>query len=201
MDEVNLLEDHLVDLLLDVAASGGIAPAGRPVAVKVIRPEFAEDAEFRRRFRQEVQAAQRVQGLYTAPVIDSDAEGTRPWLATAFVPGPTLSSAVAGHGPLPVGTVLLLVSFGVVMVYSATSATALLDEGDPTGLVKRQVVYALLGLAVFLVAARARMGTLRRIGPLGLAVSGVLLAVVLVPGIGTVVNGSRRWIDLGELPA
>ena len=95
------------------------------------------------------------------------------------------------------GTVLLLVCFGVVMVYSATSATALLDEGDPTGLVKRQVVYAVLGLAAFLVAARARMGMLRRIGPLALAVSGVLLAVVLVPGIGTVVNGSRRWIDLG----
>ncbi|MFE5211541.1 protein kinase [Streptomyces sp. NPDC056600] len=83
-------------------------PGGRPVALKVIRPEFAEDPEFRRRFAQEVRAAERVQGLYTAPVIDSDTQGPRPWLATAYVPGPTLAAAVAEHGPLPVATVLLL---------------------------------------------------------------------------------------------
>nr|WP_258016168.1 serine/threonine-protein kinase [Streptomyces sp. AJS327] len=85
-------------------------PGGRPVAIKVIRPDFSEDAEFRRRFRQEVQAAQRVQGLYTAPVIDSDTEGPNPWLATAYVPGPPLTAAVAEHGKLPVPTVLLLVA-------------------------------------------------------------------------------------------
>ncbi|WP_199550114.1 serine/threonine-protein kinase [Streptomyces sp. N35] len=85
-------------------------PGGRPVAIKVIRPELSEDAEFRRRFRQEVQSAQRVQGLYTAPVIDSDADGNHPWLATAYVPGPALSAAVIEHGKLPVETVLLLVA-------------------------------------------------------------------------------------------
>uniref|UniRef100_UPI0039F5F001 serine/threonine-protein kinase n=1 Tax=Streptomyces sp. KLOTTS4A1 TaxID=3390996 RepID=UPI0039F5F001 len=85
-------------------------PGGRPVAIKVIRPELSEDAEFRRRFRQEVQSAQRVQGLYTAPVIDSDAEGDNPWLATAYVPGPALSAAVIEHGRLPSETVLLLVA-------------------------------------------------------------------------------------------
>ncbi|MER7519161.1 serine/threonine-protein kinase [Streptomyces sp. NPDC126499] len=85
-------------------------PGGRPVAVKVIRPEFGEDAEFRRRFAQEVRSAQRVQGLYTAPVIDADAEGTQPWLATAYVPGPSLADAVVTHGALPVETVLLLVA-------------------------------------------------------------------------------------------
>ncbi|MFQ6197020.1 serine/threonine protein kinase [Streptomyces sp. NPDC000405] len=85
-------------------------PAGRPVAIKVIRPEFAEDQEFRRRFAAEVAAARRVQGLCTAPVLDSDTDGPRPWLATAYVPGPTLSSAVATHGPLPVATVLLLIA-------------------------------------------------------------------------------------------
>ncbi|WP_420711787.1 protein kinase domain-containing protein [Streptomyces sp. NRRL F-5123] len=102
-------------------------PAGRPVAVKVIRPEFAEDAEFRRRFKQEVQAAQRVQGLYTAPVIDSDADGTRPWLATAFVPGPTLASAVASHGPLPVPTVLLLVA-GIAEALEAVHGAGLVHR-------------------------------------------------------------------------
>ncbi|MGW3010734.1 serine/threonine protein kinase [Streptomyces sp. NPDC001219] len=85
-------------------------PGGRPVAIKVIRPEFSEDAEFRRRFKQEVQSAQRVQGLFTAPVIDSDADGTSPWLATAYVPGPSLSAAIAEHGKLPAPAVLLLVA-------------------------------------------------------------------------------------------
>ncbi|MFD7909670.1 serine/threonine-protein kinase [Streptomyces sp. NPDC059752] len=83
-------------------------PGGRPIALKVIRPEFGEDPEFRRRFQQEVRAAERVQGLYTAPVIDSDTEGAQPWLATAYVPGPSLAHAVARHGALPVRSVLLL---------------------------------------------------------------------------------------------
>jgi serine/threonine protein kinase len=85
-------------------------PGGHPIALKTIRPELSEDPEFRRRFRQEVQAAQRVQGLYTAPVIDYDTEGDRPWLATAYVPGPSLHSAVAEHGALPVTSVLLLLA-------------------------------------------------------------------------------------------
>jgi serine/threonine protein kinase len=85
-------------------------PGGRPVAIKVIRPDFAQDPEFRRRFKQEVQAAQRVQGLFTAPVIDCDTEGANPWLATAYVPGPSLHAAVAEFGPLPVSTIVLLVA-------------------------------------------------------------------------------------------
>lgn len=85
-------------------------PGGRPVAIKVIRPDFGQDPEFRRRFAQEVQAAQRVQGLFTAPVIDADPEAEQPWLATAYVPGPSLADAVAEHGKLPVETVLLLVA-------------------------------------------------------------------------------------------
>ncbi|MCP9956647.1 serine/threonine-protein kinase [Streptomyces sudanensis] len=85
-------------------------PGGRPVAIKVIRPDFAQDAEFRRRFAREVQAAQRVQGLYTAPVIDADTDAREPWLATAYVPGPSLADAVRKHGPMPVDTVLLLVA-------------------------------------------------------------------------------------------
>ncbi|MFF8376043.1 serine/threonine-protein kinase [Streptomyces sp. NPDC015661] len=85
-------------------------PGGRPVAIKLIRPEFGEDAEFRRRFAQEVRSAQRVQGLFTAPVIDADPDGAQPWLATAYVPGPSLADAVVAHGALPVETVLLLVA-------------------------------------------------------------------------------------------
>ncbi|MFD4245933.1 serine/threonine-protein kinase [Streptomyces sp. NPDC058525] len=85
-------------------------PGGRPVAIKVIRPEFGEDAEFRRRFTQEVQSAQRVQGLFTAPVIDADTDSAQPWLATAYVPGPSLADSVVAHGALPVEAVLLLIA-------------------------------------------------------------------------------------------
>lgn len=76
-------------------------PGRRAVAVKVVRRELADDPEFRRRFRREVEVAQRVQGLYTAPVLDTDPDAPRPWLATAYVAGPTLQEAVAEHGPLP----------------------------------------------------------------------------------------------------
>ncbi|MFF7124202.1 protein kinase [Streptomyces sp. NPDC008240] len=85
-------------------------PGGRAVAVKVIRPELAENAEFRKRFQAEVAAAGRVHGIYTAPVVDSDTEGAVPWCATAYVPGPSLSEAVREHGPLPVDTVLRLIA-------------------------------------------------------------------------------------------
>jgi hypothetical protein len=76
----------------------------------VIRPDFGADPEFRRRFQQEIRSAERVQGLFTAPVIDSDTTGPQPWLATAYVPGPSAAEAVAGHGRLPVSTVLFLVA-------------------------------------------------------------------------------------------
>ncbi|MEU4924907.1 protein kinase [Streptomyces yokosukanensis] len=85
-------------------------PGGRAVAVKVIRAELAENTEFRRRFRAEVAAASRVHGIYTAPVVDSDTEGSVPWCATAYVPGPSLADAVREHGPLPVDTVLRLIA-------------------------------------------------------------------------------------------
>ena len=81
---------------------------GRTVAVKVVRAELAEDPEFRERFRREVAAAQAVSGAYTAPVVDSDREGPTPWLATAYVLGPSLTEAVATHGPLPADAVRAL---------------------------------------------------------------------------------------------
>ncbi|WP_425556328.1 serine/threonine-protein kinase, partial [Kitasatospora nipponensis] len=81
---------------------------GRTVAVKVVRAELAEDEEFRERFRREVAAAQAVSGTCTAPVVDADPQGPTPWLATAYVLGPSLAEAVASHGPLPPGTVRAL---------------------------------------------------------------------------------------------
>ncbi|MDX2649581.1 phosphate ABC transporter substrate-binding protein PstS [Streptomyces sp. PA03-1a] len=87
--------------------------SGRALAVKVVRPEFAEDAGFRDRFRREVAAARRVSGAFTAPVVDADADAEQPWLATLFVPGPALSRRVAERGPLPAEEVLGL-SAGLV---------------------------------------------------------------------------------------
>ena len=79
------------------------SPGGRLVAVKVIRPELAADPGFRSRFEREVRAARSVSGMFTAPVVDADTDGQPPWLATAFVPGPSLADAVAEFGPLPPG--------------------------------------------------------------------------------------------------
>lgn len=79
----------------------GFSPAGRAVAVKVIHAQFARDQEFLRRFSNEVAAASAVGGMYTAPVVDYDVSGATPWLATAYVPGPTLAAFIAAHGPLP----------------------------------------------------------------------------------------------------
>ncbi|MFE3872837.1 serine/threonine-protein kinase [Kitasatospora sp. NPDC059146] len=86
----------------------GRTAGGRTVAVKVVRAELADDAEFRARFRQEVAAARRVGGAWTAPVLDADTEGEQPWVATGYVAGPVLADAVRAHGPLPEAAVRAL---------------------------------------------------------------------------------------------
>lgn len=73
---------------------------GRAVAVKVARPELAADRSFRERFRAEVDAARRVGGFHTAPVVDADPDAKAPWLATAYIPGPTLSELLEDQGPM-----------------------------------------------------------------------------------------------------
>ncbi|MFJ4784023.1 PQQ-binding-like beta-propeller repeat protein [Streptomyces sp. NPDC088794] len=78
----------------------GRSTSGRAVAVKVVHTKYADDPEFRARFRQEVVAARRVSGAFTAPVVDADPDAERPWMATAFVPGRTLSERVDESGPL-----------------------------------------------------------------------------------------------------
>jgi WD40 repeat protein len=86
----------------------GRSAGGRLVAVKVIRDELAGDADFRARFRREVAGARLVSGIYTAPVVNADLDGPVPWLATAYVAGPSLLAAVAGYGPLPAVSVRAL---------------------------------------------------------------------------------------------
>ena len=83
----------------------GRSVSGRLLAIKVIRPELVTDDAFRVRFRQEVAAARQVSGAFTAPVVDADTDAEQPWLATLFVPGPSLHQRVAEQGPLPEGQV------------------------------------------------------------------------------------------------
>ncbi|WP_024803570.1 serine/threonine-protein kinase [Nocardia sp. BMG51109] len=101
--------------LLGVLGSGGMGRVylgqtgeGRTVAVKVVRPDLAGDNTFRTRFQREVAAARRVSGRYTVPVLDAEVDVARPWLATGYVPGPSLTDAVENHGPLPEQSLLAL---------------------------------------------------------------------------------------------
>jgi serine/threonine protein kinase len=83
----------------------GRSAAGRLVAVKTIKVDLAEEAGFRTRFAQEVAAARRVSGFFTAAVVEADPEADLPWLATAYVPAPSLARLVTAFGPLPVASV------------------------------------------------------------------------------------------------
>lgn len=90
-----------------VLGSGGMgvvhlarSASGLRLAVKVVHQQYAADPEFRARFRQEVAAARRVSGAFTAPVVDADPDAERPWMATSYIPGPTLAEQVKNNGPM-----------------------------------------------------------------------------------------------------
>ncbi|MFK4270657.1 protein kinase domain-containing protein [Streptomyces milbemycinicus] len=94
---------------------------GQPIALKVVHDEFAEDPKFRQRFEQEVRASRQVRGRYILPVVDSNTEGSMPWLATEYAPGPSLATAVTTHGPLPPDAALRLIA-GVAHALEAIHA-------------------------------------------------------------------------------
>ncbi|NNN33128.1 PQQ-binding-like beta-propeller repeat protein [Streptomyces sp. S3(2020)] len=92
----------------DRLGSGGMgvvylarSASGRRLAVKVVHGHYADDEEFRARFRREVAAARQVSGAFTAPVVDADADAARPWMATLYIPGSDLGTYVRDNGPLP----------------------------------------------------------------------------------------------------
>ncbi|MFJ5899245.1 PQQ-binding-like beta-propeller repeat protein [Streptomyces sp. NPDC093064] len=78
----------------------GVSASGRQVAVKLVHGPYAQEEEFRTRFRQEIAAARRVSGAFTAPVVDADPDADRPWMATLYVPGLNLTEVVEKDGPL-----------------------------------------------------------------------------------------------------
>ncbi|MER7757707.1 serine/threonine-protein kinase [Kitasatospora sp. NPDC097643] len=100
---------------------------GRPVALKVVRPELAEYPEFRERFAQEVASARLIHGLYTAQVVDAGVDDAVPWLATAYVPGPSLHEVVKHNGPLAEPTVLLLMA-GIAEALQAIHAAGVVHR-------------------------------------------------------------------------
>ena len=102
-----------------------------------------------------------------------------------------------GHGDqrLVAFVTLGLVAFGLVMVYSATSASAAIGNGDPMSFLKRQAVYALIGLALMTIASRFDYHRLRYLAPPLLLAALVLCTAVLV--LGPAINGARRWFLIG----
>jgi serine/threonine protein kinase len=120
--------------LLGVLGNGGFgrvylgqAPDGQRVAVKVIKPDLAEDPEFRARFGREVSAARKVGGKFTARVVDADVDGQELWLATEYISGPTLREAVAAQGPLAESSVMSLAA-GLAEALGAIHAAGLVHR-------------------------------------------------------------------------
>ncbi|MFD3308989.1 protein kinase [Streptomyces sp. NPDC058694] len=101
---------------------------GRTVAVKVVKEELARKPDFRRRFAQEVKAAQRVGGDWTAPVLDADTEAPTPWVATGYVAGPSLAEVVdKQYGPLPPQSVRAL-AIGLIRALQAIHGAGLVHR-------------------------------------------------------------------------
>lgn len=106
----------------------------QPVALKVIRREYAQDEEFRRRFEQEATSARRVQGYHIVPVVDHDTTGPQPWLATVYVPGLALDRVLALHGPLPLPTVLQLTGCAAEALHAVHKAGVIHRDMKPSNI-------------------------------------------------------------------
>src|SRR6516225_2506456 len=105
----------------------GRSQSGRPVAVKLVYPVYANDADFRRRFRLEVEASRKVGGFHAAQVIDADPDAERPWMVTAFVAGPSLEQILSAGQALPPDSVRVL-GAGVAEALGAIHAVGLIHR-------------------------------------------------------------------------
>ena len=142
------------------------SPGGRAVALKVVHPELARDPEFMQRFRREVESAEAVSGAYTAPVIGAGPDDSPPWMATAYVPGPSLAELVRQSGPLPEAAVWRLAG-GLVEALQAIHRRGLVHRDlkpgniliatDGPRVIDFGISRALHGMAI--TTARTTMGT------------------------------------------
>jgi serine/threonine protein kinase len=151
-DDPRQVGSHLLQARLGLGATGTVylarSEAGRPVAVKVVRPELARDEGFRVRLRAEVAGARLASWMSTTPVLSADPEAEPPWVATAFVAGVPLTRAVAECGPLPEAVlfavareiaVALLIVHGAGLVHRGVAPGKLLLSADRLHLMERSV--------------------------------------------------------------
>ncbi|MGW1514223.1 protein kinase domain-containing protein [Streptomyces sp. NPDC002394] len=110
----------------------GRTDSGELAAVKVTHADQADQADFRARFRREVEAARRVSSPWAVPVTGADPDAPEPWMATAFVAGPSLGEAVTAHGPLPERSVRLL-GWSVARALAAVHAAGLVHRDVKPG--------------------------------------------------------------------
>ena len=134
---------------------------GRLVAVKTIRVELAEEPGYRARFAREVAAASRVSGVFTAAVIQSDAEADLPWVATAYVPAPSLSTLVRQCGPLPVPAVRWLAAGCAEALQSIHSVGLLHRDVKPSNMLVAPTGPQVIDFGVARVAERVQLTATR----------------------------------------
>ena len=135
--------------------------AGRLVAVKTIRVELAEEAGFRARFAREVAAARRVSGVFTASVIEADADADLPWVATAYVPAPSLTTLVRKTGPLPVPAVRWLAAGCAEALQSIHGAGLLHRDVKPSNVLVAPDGPRVIDFGVARAAERVQLTTTR----------------------------------------
>lgn len=130
-DDPRTIGPFTIESRLGAGAMGrvylGRTATGTVAAIKLVRAELADDAEFRRRFRQEVDAVGRVVGPHTAALVGADTEADRPWLATEYLPGLSLRDVVAQRGPLPTAEVLRIAT-GIAAALSAIHAAGVVHR-------------------------------------------------------------------------
>ncbi len=96
-------------------------------------------------------------------------------------------------------TVIALLSFGVVMVYSSSAVSAYVNFNDSYYFLKRQIIWVTLGIIAMLLTLNIDYHAWRKLATPTLIVTIILLILVLIPGLGKVVNGARRWLGFGSL--
>ncbi|WP_246103381.1 serine/threonine-protein kinase [Streptomyces piniterrae] len=106
----------------------------QPVALKVIRREFAQDSDFRARFEREVLAASRVSGYHIVPVLDHDVDGKQPWIATSYIPGLALDDALSRFGPLPLAVTFQLIGCTAQALSAVHAASVIHRDLKPSNI-------------------------------------------------------------------